>query len=218
MKIAVMKMTHEQSNTVSKIKYDREAKIRKIINTTFNLLSKHDFERITTRQIAKEAGVSIGTIYLYFPAGKEDIIKNMVSFVKSSLQSDDINRNMEVIDLNTALNDWLNRFLAFHQENRSILLAFEKASLKRPEIFKDVNLAIELESLKASPVWAQIPEIKEVMQKHDRTLDEMRKFIMQAVRIIDVIVHRHVLFLRLYEEDDQLIQVLIRIFREMVLK
>ncbi|MFW9992659.1 MAG: TetR/AcrR family transcriptional regulator [Candidatus Odinarchaeota archaeon] len=211
-------MTSEKSDPEVQVKYDREGKIQKILETTINLVINYDFERVTIRQIAKEAGVSVGTVYLYFPAGKEDIVKNMVSYVRLSLQSDGYSTSMKNLDLNSAVHEWLGRSLAFHQENRAILLAFEKASLKRPGLFQDVNLAIETEALKDSREWERLPEIQEAMQKLNRNMDEMRNAVMQAGRIIDALVHRHVLFSKLYRDDAQLIEVLTRIFRELVLK
>lgn len=210
-------MSNENNQPDLQKKYDREGKISKIIETTFDLVNKNEFENITMRQIAEESGVSIGTVYLYFPEGKEGIIKNMVSYVRVVLQSNDLNIDKEIPNFDIVLTEWLGRFLAFHKEHRNILLAFEKASLRRPKIFEDVNVAIETESLKDSQRWAQIPEIKKAMKRLNRTKEEMRVQLRQGVRIIDALVHRHVLFSKLYDDDTQFIEVLKRIFVELIL-
>ncbi len=60
-------------------KYDKESKIQLIFQSMEHLIELKDFNLINIREIAKEAGVSIGTIYLYFPEGKEGIVHEMIN-------------------------------------------------------------------------------------------------------------------------------------------
>jgi len=53
---------------------DKEAKIDSIIVATRSLIETIGYEKVTIRDIAKSAGVSIGLIYKYFPEGKFDIL------------------------------------------------------------------------------------------------------------------------------------------------
>jgi AcrR family transcriptional regulator len=53
---------------------NKEAKTGAIIDATLKLVGTMGYDRVTIRDIAGEAGVSIGLIYKYFPGGKFDII------------------------------------------------------------------------------------------------------------------------------------------------
>jgi AcrR family transcriptional regulator len=48
-------------------------KIKKILDTTLSLLSAGTADKITTNAIAKAAGISIGSLYQFFP-NKEAIL------------------------------------------------------------------------------------------------------------------------------------------------
>lgn len=49
-----------------------KAKVRLILDTALSMLNEGPADRITTNEIAKRAGISIGTLYQYFP--KKDAI------------------------------------------------------------------------------------------------------------------------------------------------
>src|SRR5208337_3839267 len=53
---------------------DKEAKIEAIIDATQSLISSMGYEKVTIRDIAEKADVSVGLIYKYFPGGKFDIL------------------------------------------------------------------------------------------------------------------------------------------------
>ena len=72
---------------------DKEAKIQRIIQVTRQLLEKSDLGQLTIRDIAKEANVSIGLIYKYFPEGKPAIIKEI-----GLITIHDFNNILESID------------------------------------------------------------------------------------------------------------------------
>lgn len=57
------------------IKRNKEAKIISIQNATRMLIETRGYDKVTIRDIAETAGVSIGLIYKYFPGGKFDILK-----------------------------------------------------------------------------------------------------------------------------------------------
>jgi AcrR family transcriptional regulator len=53
---------------------DKEAKISAIIEATRRLIETVGYEKMTIRDIAEEADVSVGLIYKYFPGGKFEIL------------------------------------------------------------------------------------------------------------------------------------------------
>jgi AcrR family transcriptional regulator len=61
-----------------------EATVEAIVEATGQVLGSHGREHTTTNRIAERAGVSIGTLYQYFP-GKESLI---AAFVKHRIEAD----------------------------------------------------------------------------------------------------------------------------------
>jgi AcrR family transcriptional regulator len=56
---------------------DHEQYRKELLHKCFNLFAEKGYASITTRQIAKELGVSTGTLYYYFPR-KEDMFEQLV--------------------------------------------------------------------------------------------------------------------------------------------
>lgn len=70
-----------------KFSRDKESKIRAIIDATIELINEKGPAGFSVNDIPDRAGLSIGTVYRYFPRGKDDIIaeilrKNTTGFIK----------------------------------------------------------------------------------------------------------------------------------------
>ncbi|HXY88499.1 MAG TPA: helix-turn-helix domain-containing protein [Candidatus Acidoferrales bacterium] len=74
-----MSATPTTPNDKRSIIRDKEAKIRAILDATHALIGTKGYDRVTIKDIAASAGVSVGLIYLYFPNGKLDIVKEIPS-------------------------------------------------------------------------------------------------------------------------------------------
>ena len=103
---------------------NKQEKIDLIYDTFFKLVLKQGYHKTSTNHIAESAEISIGTIYKYFPRGKEDIIRkyfeeSMAAFFLSHDLSKMADDNIE---------DFLNNFLLDlfenHKENVGYNLAF----------------------------------------------------------------------------------------------
>ncbi|QGF40148.1 TetR family transcriptional regulator [Limosilactobacillus gastricus] len=101
----------------------REDNKQKLINATDTLLKNRSITSITTKDITKAAGVSVGVFYNYF-SSKEDVFKELIKkFFNYSLQKTE-NLRKEVTGKNIRLeikfkeflidgidNNWENNFL-----------------------------------------------------------------------------------------------------------
>lgn len=52
----------------------------RILNATDTLMARDGVQNLSTHKIAKEAGVSVGTIYLYFK-DKDDLLNNLILYL-----------------------------------------------------------------------------------------------------------------------------------------
>ena len=70
-----------------KFSRDKESKIRAIIDSTVGLVNERGLAGFSVNEIPDRAGLSIGTVYRYFPRGKDDIVaeilrKNIAGFIE----------------------------------------------------------------------------------------------------------------------------------------
>ena len=61
-----------------KFSRDKESKIRTIIEATIELIEEKGPTSFSVNDIPERAGLSIGTVYRYFPRGKDDIIAEIL--------------------------------------------------------------------------------------------------------------------------------------------
>ena len=106
---------------------NKQEKIDLIYKTFFRLILKRGYHKTSTNHVANSANISIGTIYKYFPKGKEDIIRKYFDasmkdfFDKESL----INLNNE--NIREFLNHFILELFKNHVENQGYYLAFRSA-------------------------------------------------------------------------------------------
>lgn len=67
-------MTRDQK----KFKRDKDSKIDSIVQATIDLIEKRGYEKFSVNDIPEKAGLSIGTVYRYFPKGKSDILHEIL--------------------------------------------------------------------------------------------------------------------------------------------
>ena len=61
-----------------KFRRDKESKIQSIVTATTELIEEKGYARFSVDDIPERAGLSIGTVYRYFPNGKSDILKMII--------------------------------------------------------------------------------------------------------------------------------------------
>ncbi|HEY8568039.1 TetR/AcrR family transcriptional regulator [Microbulbifer sp.] len=96
---------------------------RQILDTTGRLLEQVGLNDLTTILIAKELGVSVGSVYHYFP-NKHAILYAMGEQWLASLSErlDDMAAGeLENLDLRAFLDDLLSRWLSVYREQRGLL-------------------------------------------------------------------------------------------------
>lgn len=91
--------------------------VKSIMQATAHIIEKSGMENLSTNQIAKKAGVSIGSLYQYFPS-KESILINLVEKELNN-HVDNIKEHIEQIDDGT-VDDFIDEIL------ETILVMFEK--------------------------------------------------------------------------------------------
>ena len=92
-------------------------KLKSILNSSLELINKHGFADISMSKIAKKAGVSPATIYIYFK-DKEDLIKKTFKMVKSQFD-ESVKIKFEInLNLQKMFSNFWNNFFDFSIENK----------------------------------------------------------------------------------------------------
>ena len=114
---------------------NKEETVKKIYEAFFKLVLEEGYHKASTNKIAKEAKISIGTLYHHFPDGKKEIIKK---YFENSVETSFDIIAFEKFDLTNATSlfrSFVSNILNDFSENKAYKLAFRSA------IISDENLA-----------------------------------------------------------------------------
>jgi AcrR family transcriptional regulator len=123
-----------------------------IYNATLELISKNGFLGTPMSKIAKEAGVSVGSIYHYF-SGKEELINTLYLDIKKKFIDNiamEINSNLPIVqNLQQLLENVFNYYfknwkdLSYVEQYENSLLIDHKIHAKTAELLTPVLLLFE---------------------------------------------------------------------------
>ena len=103
---------------------------KKLIYKAFSeLLNEVGYDGVTTRNIAKKAGVSIGTIYHHFKEGKVSIA--------AGLFEENLSRQIDSVGMD--LRTQISSTLKLHREHLELYRAFDQAIYARQDIFASIK-------------------------------------------------------------------------------
>lgn len=120
-----------------------EETVAKVLDATRKLLMEKGYGKLTTNHVAQQAGVSIGTLYQYFP-NKESLLYALVERWYQAL-NEDFDRNAE------SMADEANIFVVFRQIYTDIL----EQQYQHYQAYADID-----------KVAAHIPELLELKNNH----------------------------------------------------
>jgi AcrR family transcriptional regulator len=127
------------TNSEKKFKRDKGAKIETIIHAMVDLIDEKGYDGFSVNAIPLKARLSIGTIYRYFPNGKEDILKEiMTRNIKSLLKLAEFG---EVTEKNFA-DSWRNlvqSYLVMHRDDKVLGIGMRATSAASPDLAKDLQ-------------------------------------------------------------------------------
>lgn len=122
-----------------KFKRDKSSKIEKIIHVMADLIAEKGYEGFSVNDIPEKAGLSIGTVYRYFPQGKEDILKeimkrNIQSYLKLA-KFDQVTEG----NFRESWRDLIQSYIAMHREDMILGVAMRVTSGGSPELARDMQ-------------------------------------------------------------------------------
>jgi len=192
---------------VPKFHRDKEGKIQLIIETFLKLINTMDYSEVSTNKIAKEAGISIGTIYNYF-RNKEEILQYIFGNITMDfIEFSEIVKIVTKKDLE-AIKMFIWKYLKSHQEYYVLNKAHDQAMVTSQNIFQEYQ--------------GNIKQYTEVMVKqfNEHGIDygsaDVETFIhvfLLSMNIVDSQVHLHLFREPIFKSDEELVAYLAKLFK-----
>jgi AcrR family transcriptional regulator len=119
---------------------NKDAKIETITEATVLLIETKGYDKVTIRDIAECAGVSVGLIYKYFPGGKFDIlVKGLGLQTIESLLSLKQPENIDYDDFPGYMRNFIKNWQQLLKDHSHFIKAILLASLIEGEMSKDIK-------------------------------------------------------------------------------
>jgi len=188
---------------------DKESKIRLIFETFSELVNRNGYDKLSTRHIAEAAGISVGTIYHYFPGGKHAIASSYIDLVTDDLLDPGIFGRLGEGDLAGFLEDLVRRYLSVHKENLEIHRAIDQAILADPDVYRRnleataANMSRVVAELKDAGLYGDIPESSVI-----------KGFIL-TFNVLEALVHRHLFFYPMFENDEEFVAFIVSLLEHL---
>jgi len=186
-----------------KFSRNKQEKINKIYDTFFKLILKQGYHKTSTNHVAKSAKISIGTIYKYFPKGKEDIIRK---YFGESMETFLDSQNLSIMNEEN-IRDFLNHFILDlfknHEENKGYNLAFRSA-IQSDKILHDAHKEkiFNIFKDKVQKLRNTNENFKQISEK--RLVDV---FIF-LYNLVNAILYHHLSVMELFDTDDKFVEYL----------
>ena len=174
----------------------------KILDVTEELIENNGYANISTRTIAKEVGISVGTLYHHFPRGKMEIV------IKIAEKYSQILGMLEFLaDPNADPRVWLRKNLELNQKKKAFITAMEIEAMTRPD---EVQSLINENIKKQEETQKSLLQAFKMMEKFaGKKISIERATTMQQV--LKAIMRRHVVFGNLFGSDDEFLDLFFKI-------
>jgi len=185
---------------------DKEGKIDTILETFEELVNRNGYDKLSTRHIAKAAGISVGTIYHYFPGGKHSIAMGFLERLTQGVFDPEMFVAARDEESRRALYErFIRGHIANHRENLEIHRALDQAILadegvrrRNSEVIM-TNLRDAAGELIGRGLFSGAPG------------PEVVGTFLRNFKLIEAVVHRHLLVEPIFETDEELVGFLSKI-------
>ncbi len=185
---------------------NKEAKIKLIYDTFFNLILEKGYHKVSTNHIADSANIAVGTIYRYFPKGKEDIMRN---YFNESM--DTFLDKQDLISINNDnIRDFLNSFcielVQNHKQNKGYHLAFRSA------IQSDDKLHNTYKERVFSLFKNRTRQLRKINENFNQIPEkELLEVFVFIYNLVNALLYHHLFVMELFSTDNKLIDYLTKI-------
>lgn len=186
-----------------------------IIQTANKLVDKTGYANTGIVEIAKQADISVGTLYYHFPKGKIDILlaltREIAQDFKKEAKALGLKKGMEFSTIKEAMMYYLSLIIKLHKKYRLTLAAWESEVLSNLDYYLKLRDEIDSEKKFDNEMYFFIKEIKQLINKfpdENLSLEGKEK---QLFIITQAIIHKYTYDSYGFNSDEQLINLLSKI-------
>jgi len=174
----------------------------KIIVVAEELIENKGYVNVSARIIAKEVGISVGTLYHHFPRGKMEIVLAM-----GEKYSEILGMSEFLADPNADPRVWLRKNLELNQKKKAFITAMEIEAMSRPD---DVQALIIENIAKRKETQKSLIQAYKMMERFaGKKISIEKAKTMQ--KVLKAIMRRHVVFGNLFGSNDEFIDLFLKI-------
>lgn len=182
---------------------DKEAKIARIIDATLLLIEKKCYARVTSRDIAREAGVSNGLVFKYFPEGKPAILKELGLRCRRDTFKLQASDTVDFDDFPGFLRAALTDYVAYERKYIHLYSALTSAIESDKELYSRMEEFFKVDREAMQAFFARFKGID--VNRRGNPGD----FIVQWLYIVDAAIDHYLLYPNVFASDEQLVDMLV---------
>ncbi|MFW9882033.1 MAG: TetR/AcrR family transcriptional regulator [Candidatus Thorarchaeota archaeon] len=186
-----------------------------IIQTANKLVDKTGYANTSIIEIAKQADISVGTLYYHFPRGKIDILLALTREVAQEFQQEakalGFKEEIDFSSIKEAMMYYLSLIIKLHKKYRLTLAAWESEILANLDYYLKLRDEVDSEKGFENEMYFFINEMKRLINKfpnENLTLEGKEK---QLYIITQAIIHKYTYDSFGFNSDQQLINLLSKI-------
>lgn len=183
---------------------NKTEKIRLIVEAYLDLLAERGYHQTTTNHVAEVAGVSIGTVYRYFPGGKEEILLRAFDQARDLILAPEEFASYIPERASQVFRPFIERYIKNKRQNPQRMLAFRQAIESEKKILEAYRARIRttceelVHSLQTtSSFFRAIP-----------TLYLIDRFVW-VYNYVEAVIYHHIIIMPLFDNDGHLLSFLV---------
>ena len=184
---------------------NKAEKICSILSASKTLIETGGYQNVTIRDIAGEAGVSVGLIYKYFPGGKPEIIREIGMSLITGMTGAGEPGSVDFDDFPGFLRVFFSRTVEYYRNNKRFIAALMVATLQDRKIFEGFEEA-GLENLDGFVLFLGNFRGVDLSDK-----GEPRLFMAKWSDVVKSIMLHHAVYPTPFDSDEEIVELLVKI-------
>ncbi|HUS78844.1 MAG TPA: helix-turn-helix domain-containing protein [Patescibacteria group bacterium] len=200
----------------------RESKAKKrILEVADRMFREVGYANLNVNEIAREAEVSVGTLYYHFPDGKISILMEIRTqiaerYIKRAKERLDPTLLQETGSLEEGLGLLLETLIELHRGERFVLAAMESEVLSNLAAYDKVAESVEVGELVESDSKPVTEALGALLTRHPGVGLTVEGRGARVNRVIDVLIHKFVYAEATFGTQNEFIEMMIRIIKAML--
>jgi len=176
----------------------------RILKAAKKLIVKNGYSAVSSRKIAKESKISVGTLFYHFPNGKLSILYEIIlAYGNKFIESFDISQVGELNNPEVG-KAYLFKYLERHRQFAPLINGFEIELLTNKNALKDLEKMMQSEKNRLDTF------LKSIFLKFYPNVKEPEKTFNIVGRICTSLIHTHVILDNFYGTDEEFVDILYR--------